>query len=76
MTNSREAEIGRRQSVTAKIEHGRRCLTSRWSSESLGMAFNELDDRHSGRRSPARLSGVGRAERERGCAKWDGGGGG
>jgi hypothetical protein len=44
--DSGESEIGRRQSVTGKIEHGRRCLTSGLSSGSLGVASGELDDRH------------------------------
>jgi hypothetical protein len=61
MADYGETEIGRRQSVTREIEHGIRCLTSGRSSGSLGVASGELDDWHSGRGSPTRLSGMGRA---------------
>jgi hypothetical protein len=51
-------------SVNRENQYGNGCLTSGWSSGSLGVASDELEDRHRRRESPAKLSGMGR-ERER-----------
>jgi hypothetical protein len=56
----RRGQIGYRQAQIGKTKHGNGCLTS----GSLGVASDELEDRHSGRGSSTKLSGVGRA-RER-----------
>jgi hypothetical protein len=62
----------RNWSVTKRnweIEHGRRCLTSRRSAGSLGVASGELVHRGGGRGSPARSDDVGRARERAGLCE-------
>jgi hypothetical protein len=45
------------------------CLTSGWSSGSLGVASSEVDDRRGGRGTPTRSDGVGRAQARAGLCE-------